>query len=611
LSVCATLAALAAPVAAHAQDSRPRTGPDAAPPAAPPYATPEPALVPPVSDQPGAAPASGPAVAGIRILADDQGADAVPPRAWRPPADNLSDLRIAYTPGEPLDAAWVERQFAANAVVGAPVSRAVALTQLINRAFLTAGFINSGLIAAADQPDAPGLIALRLVHGRLVAPPDGEAIAIGWTGGNSRGLTAGFVRGRFPSAARVPLSAVAIERDFRLLAEDPAVRTVNAQLRPGAAPGEASLVLDILPQDRVDLYLSAGNSRAPSVGGERIAAGGLIRNLVTAGDLLGGEAGLTEGVLDGSLSYATPFFSPRTTLSLRGSINRAAVVDQALEPLDIRTRERGAEIALSRRIIAAPLTPVGEGRWAPARSLSLGLGVGWRRQRSFLLGQPFSFAPGSENGRAEYGAVRLLGDYVQRSIDQVFAVSVTGTIGIDGTRSDIPGVPTPNRHFLVGLAQLNYARRLTPAGLELRARLTAQYSDGTLYSGERLSIGGEASVRGYRESLVIADRGLVGSVELARPVSLSGAVPGSRTFDWGAFTIAAFVDAGAGWNADGFNPRPRWLASVGPAVTWQPSEALSVRVAWGIALNDTEVTGSRDLQDDGLHIRVVMRPLRW
>jgi hemolysin activation/secretion protein len=414
-----------------------------------------------------------------------------------------------------------------------------------------------------------------------------------------------------PSAANVPLSAVAIERDFRLLAEDPAIRTINAQLRPGAAPGEASLSLAVLPERRADLYLSAGNSRAPSVGGERIAVGGLIRNLASGGDLLSGEAGLTEGVADGSIAYATPFFGRSTTLLLRGSINRAAVIDQALAPLDIRTRERGAEIALSRRLFAAPLSPIGEGRWSPARSLSIGLGAGWRRQRSFLLGQPFSFAPGSENGRAEYVAARLLGDYVQRSIDQVFAVSLTGTIGIDGTRSDIAGVPTPDRHFLAAIAQLNYARRLTPAGLELRARLTGQYSDGVLFSGERLSIGGERSVRGYRESLVIADRGLVGGVELARPLNLSGAPPGSRRFDWGAFTIAMFAEAGAGWNADGFNPRPRWLGSVGPALAWQPNEGLSVRVAWGIALNEAEVTGLRDWQDDGLHVRVVVRPFRW
>ena len=610
--MCASSLAFLAVTPALAQEAPgPRTGPDAEPPPIPPYARPEQPVAPSADAQPPAAPAAVDAIVRtVRILAEDEGPDAVPPRAWRPPEDNLSDLTLAHAQGESLDAAWVRRQFAANAIEGAMASRAIALVQLINRAFLTAGFINSGLIAAPVQTD-PGVLALRLVHGRLVPGAEGQALAVTWTGGHARGLSEDFIRNRMPSAGHVPLSAVAIERDFRLLADDPAIRTVNAQLRPGAAPGEASLSLAVLPERRADFYLTAGNSRAPSVGGERIAAGGLIRNLLTAGDLISGEAGLTEGVADGLLAYATPFFGPNTTLSLRGTLNRAAVTDQALAALDIRTREQSAEVALIRRLYATPLSPIGEGRWSPARSFSLGIGAGWRRQRSFLLGQPFSFAPGSEDGRAEYVAGRLLGDYVQRSIDQVFAVSLTGTIGIDGTRSDIPGVPTPNRHFLAAIAQLNYARRLNPAGLELRARLTGQYSDGVLYSGERLSIGGEASIRGYRESLVIADRGLVGAVELARPLNLSGAPAGSRRFDWGAFTIAVFVEAGAGWNADGLNPRPRWLGSVGPALAWQPNEGLSVRVAWGIALNEAEVTGRRDWQDDGLHVRVTIWPLRW
>jgi hemolysin activation/secretion protein len=414
-----------------------------------------------------------------------------------------------------------------------------------------------------------------------------------------------------PSAQRRPLNAAAIERDFRRLADDPAIRTVDAQLRPGAAPGEASLHLEIVPRDRFDLYFTAGNNRSPSVGGERLAAGGAARNLAASGDLLSGELGVTRGVLDASLAYAAPVLTPRTFLTLRGSFNRAAVVDRPLAPLDIRSRDRGAEASLVHRLVDAPLMPVGEGRWAPSRQLSAGIGVAWRRQRSFLLGEPFSFAPGSVDGRSEYGAARLIGDYVQRNVDQVFALSATASIGLDGTRSDQPGVPTPDRHFLSLLVQANYARRLAPNGLELRGRLTGQAANGVLYSAERLSIGGEASVRGYRETLILADQGLVGSVELALPFSLSGANAAARNFDWGAFTIAAFADAGTARNVGTPDPDPRTLASVGLSLAWQPSDAVSAQVAYGLALIDVDQTGSRDLQDRGLHFRFTVYPLRF
>jgi hypothetical protein len=57
------------------------------------------------------------------------------------------------------------------------------------------------------------------------------------------------------------------------------------------------------------------------------------------------------------------------------------------------------------------------------------------------------------NGRAEYYALRLTADYVQRNVSQVIALSLTGTLGLDGTRSDVERVASPSRNFGVLLAQ--------------------------------------------------------------------------------------------------------------------------------------------------------------
>ncbi|HEY0325020.1 MAG TPA: hypothetical protein VGC46_03450, partial [Allosphingosinicella sp.] len=359
----------------------------------------------------------------------------MPPSGWRPAEDSLSGLRIDHRPGEPLDAAWVRRQFAANQVRDA--GRAVALTQLVNRAFLSAGFVNSGLLV---QPGGePDVMVAELIHGRLAAPPGGESVEVRWVGG-PMGLGPEFIRDRMPSAQHRPVNAAMIERDFRLLAENPAIRTVNAQLRPGERPGEASLLISVLPAERVDFYMTAGNSRSPSVGGERGAMGMSVRNFFTGGDTLFWETGLTQGGLDAMAAYSTPIFDPETTLNLRASHNAAAVVDAPLLPLDISSEERTLEASLVRTLLRRPLTPASEGSWSPSQTLTAGIGYASRRQESFLLGQPFSFAPGSVDGRAEYGAIRLLGDFVVRGVNQVFAASATGTIGIAGTRSDIPGL---------------------------------------------------------------------------------------------------------------------------------------------------------------------------
>ena len=51
------------------------------------------------------------------------------------------------------------------------------------------------------------------------------------------------------------------------------------------------------------------------------------------------------------------------------------------------------------------------------------------------------------------------------------------------------------------------------------------------------------------------------------------------------------------------------IASLGVGLTWQPSAALSLRVDYGHALVDAEQTGSRDLQDRGVHFRLVLHPI--
>ena len=55
---------------------------------------------------------------------------------------------------------------------------------------------------------------------------------------------------------------------------------------------------------------------------------------------------------------------------------------------------------------------------------------------------------------------------------------------------------------------------------------------------------------------------------------------------------------------------PDAIASTGASLTWQPNDALQLRVTYGYAFMDVVPTGSRDLQDDGEHIRLNLRPLR-
>jgi hemolysin activation/secretion protein len=602
--------AAAAPAAAQPADlSQGRTGPQSTPPTTPSYAQPAPGLAPApsVSGSTGVAPSGGAPVTDLRIRVAGPHRDAVPPPQWTPPAD-IGGLRLDHNPGEALSEAWLRRQFANNGVPGGGVSRALAVVQAANRAFLGAGYINSGVVVRPSS--APGVLELEIIYGALASPGgDLPPLTVEWIGGRAKGLDARYVEDRMPAAGARPLSAVELERDFRLLAEDPAIRTINADLRPGSRPGEASLALAVLPQDRFDLYVTYANNRSPSVGGERKAVGGAMRNVIGAGDRLSVEAGLTDGVEDATVAYAFPFVSPKTTISVRGAINEAAVTDPLLAPLDIKAKDLAFEAGFTRKLLDAPLLPAAQpGRWRSARTLTAGMMFAWRQSTAYLLGERFSFAPGAVDGQTEYRALRFVGDYVVRNVDQVFAVSVTGTQGLDGTKSDVAGLPVPESDFRAVLAQVNYARRLTDDGLELRARLFGQWADGVLYSGERFSAGGESTVRGYRENLLLADKGAVGSVEIARPIRLGGRQGAGRTFDWGAFTVSGFADAAYLTNVEDPQPVHR-IYSVGGSLAWTPADALSARITYAKALKDVESAGKRDLQDRGVSFRITVRPL--
>ncbi|MBV9627720.1 MAG: ShlB/FhaC/HecB family hemolysin secretion/activation protein [Xanthobacteraceae bacterium] len=104
-------------------------------------------------------------------------------------------------------------------------------------------------------------------------------------------------------------------------------------------------------------------------------------------------------------------------------------------------------------------------------------------------------------------------------------------------------------------ADVSHTQEL-PEGFQLWAKMQGQIADGPLVSSEQFSIGGLDTVRGYLESEVLGDDGMVGNVELRSPdigVMLqkqvkdawaqSGLTPPSYTA-FNTWRFFAFADAG-------------------------------------------------------------------
>ncbi|MEE9534559.1 MAG: ShlB/FhaC/HecB family hemolysin secretion/activation protein, partial [Acidimicrobiia bacterium] len=222
-----------------------------------------------------------------------------------------------------------------------------------------------------------------------------------------------------------------------------------------------------------------------------------------------------------------------------------------------------------------------------------------------LLGRPFSFNPGAQNGESDITALRFGLEWVRRSQTQVFAARSRFSVGIDAlgaTVNDDPSVP--DGQFFAWLGQFQWARRWGVWGIETLFRTTLQLANDPLFPLEQIEVGGRYTVRGYRENQLVRDNAFLASLETRIPVI--------RDKPWADFVqIVPFVDFGQAWNTKTPTPDPQNLASIGLGLRWAVTltSPFSLRpefeLYWGYPLVDVETVGG-DLQDSGIHLQFVV-----
>lgn len=445
--------------------------------------------------------------------------------------------------------------------------------------YVDRGYINSGVVVP-NQTVAGGVLTLQAVEGRLT----GIEVA------GNRGFRSSYLTDRLERGVSVPFNVNDLGRQQQLLLQDPLLRRLNLSIQPGLAPGEARVAGDVTEASPYSLSVGIANSQSPTVGEVRGVLQGAIGNLLGVGDLLALQYGRSEGINDGAVSYSLPVASDDTRVSLRYDVNSTLVVAQDVEPLNITGRYDSIGLGLSRPFYRTP-----------EQTLTLGSSLEWRRSRTFLLGDPFSFSSGAENGRTNVTALRFYQDWLDRSAERVVAVRSTFSVGInalDATRTSTP----PTGQFFTWLGQAQYVGRVFN-DWEILLRGSLQLSKDPLFPIEQFVLGGISTVRGYREYLTATDNAAVGTVELRVPV---GRVPvpwlGS-TADTGTIQLAPFYDHGAGWNTRRETPSNSNLSSVGVGVRWLIGFGTVTEVYYGHALR--RVARGNSLQDKGVHFRVV------
>ena len=448
----------------------------------------------------------------------------------------------------------------------------------LTRHYIKRGFINSGAVLP-DQEIKAGIITFQIIEGRI-----SRIDVIG-----SRRLPESYVHDRVALDAGPPVNVYAIRDRLYLLQQDPRIRRLDAALLPGTRPGEAILRIDLDEALSQRVWFTVNNYRPPSVGAERAEVELFDYNLLGYGDTFGLRGGVTEGSDDLDLNYAIPLNARDTALQLRYARNRSAVVESPFDQLDVQSRSQTIGIGVWHFLHKAPQEEVG-----------LGVTFEQRQSRSYLLGEPFAFSPGTPaNGRVRLSALRFAQSWLTHNPDRVLSARSTFSVGVDAYDPTLNSSGEPDARFLAWLGQLQWVERLFARHDELVTRVDTQVTDDPMLSLEQFSVGGAHSVRGYRENQLVGDNGLVASMEY-RLSLWSDPGRGHRV------QLAGFFDWGRSWNRERPTPEPEVLASIGAGLRATYYPWLDFELYYGSRLKKV-AEQNNDLQDRGVHFQLRAR----
>ncbi|MBM0743038.1 ShlB/FhaC/HecB family hemolysin secretion/activation protein [Phormidium sp. CLA17] len=459
--------------------------------------------------------------------------------------------------------------------------RTISLTELfqarsaITNLYTSRGYLTSGAYIPPQKLQS-GMVEIRVVEGSL------EDIRV--TGTTK--LEPGYVASRIGIATQAPLNRDRLLEALQLLQLNPLIANISAELSAGSRPGTSLLEIKVTEAKSASATFTVDNARVPSVGSIRGQASGLEQNLLGYGDTLSLAFTKTDGSNSIDLSYTLPVSPYNTTISVSGGFSSSDVVEAPFNILDIHSESNYLELTARHPLIQTP-----------TQELALGLTLGRRSTRTQLLGDiPFPSPGADTDGRTTESVVRFFQEYTKRSSQSVFALRSQFNVGVSALGSTV-NVEPPDTRFFTWRGQAQLVRLLAPETL-LIVRGDLQFGDRPLLPIEQFGVGGQLSVRGYRQDLLLTDNGAFGSAEVRIPILR---LPKQQAL----LQLTPFVDYGQGWNnGESPNPEPSALVSAGFGLRLQVSNNFTARMDFGFPL--VQVNSQKEtLQEKGIYFSVV------
>ncbi|MEH2109779.1 ShlB/FhaC/HecB family hemolysin secretion/activation protein [Nostoc sp.] len=464
--------------------------------------------------------------------------------------------------------------------------RPISLTEVYQaRSKITDLYVQNGYITSGayipPQTIQSGVVKIQVVEGKL------EDILVTGT----RRLNPNYVRSRLAIATSPPLNRQRLLEALQLLQLNPLIQNVTAELSAGSRTGASLLEVKINEAKTFSSQIVLDNGRSPSVGSFRRRLQLNEANLLGLGDALGIAYTNTDGSNSFDASYTLPLNPKNGTLIFNYGITSSHVIEPPFNVLDIQSDSRYYELTFRQPIVQTP-----------TQEFALGLTASRRESEASYIDierLPFPGLGADEQGRTRVSALRFFQEWTSRNSREVIALRSQFSLGIDVLSPTINPNP-PDSRFFAWQGQAQWARLLAPETLFL-LRLNTQLASRTLLPLEQFGLGGQDSIRGYRQDYLLTDNGTFVSAEVQVPILRLPQINST-------LQVVPFVDFGVGWNSSGReNPDPNTLAAVGLGLRWSQGDRFTVRLDWGIPLVSVN-SNERTLQENGLYFSLLYNP---
>ncbi len=427
----------------------------------------------------------------------------------------------------------------------------------LTRAYVDTGFINSGAVfILPSDVNSSDSLRFRIIEGHLK-----EVRVQG-----QQALNPTYLRSRLPAQNEV-LNVNRLREQFQLLLQDPLFERIQSRLLPTGQLGEAILELDVVRKPVYSYTIFANNYRSPAIGEAVLGTSVAVRNLSTWGDVLDAQIGKSNGAAPYHLGWTLPWLNTSQSLQVAWDHGRSNVVEAPLDLVDIHSRTSALELKWNRNQVNTL-----------ARRIDVGVALAKKRTHSSLLGEDFSFSPGEVDGRSQTQVLKVSQDWTERGED--FGLVAHSVIHLGRNQNRVDDTTTqqlvPPRQYWLWNGQLQFLQQLTDWKSQLLLRAQWQWSPHRLIPMEKMALGGNATVRGFRESSLLRDQAQVLSLELhrslyldqerARQLSLFGFIDGGRAKNIGEAS-QSLSSYGIGLKMQSVS----WSADVAYAKPWSNS----------------------------------------